>query len=1444
MKKTILIALALIIFLVPTIVSAQGSITIESIQNFTSPMIGGNTYNAKIKLTSYSYTDIPLLFRFIINTSSPIEYPEFNLVAGIDSLSLVCNKTLANNNYSMIWECLNGTSYYNFVSGSVRYLDLNLSLHVAASSQSSLNWALEILVDDTLPPIITLVSPANNSVIKSGTLLNLTVTDNVNVGRVSYSKLLFEDNFNDGNYNGWSVISGAYSANSSELSRTSGMPAIIVTNDSITGNGVFEFNIRPNESTDYGKGMYIRYNDTNGFTYWVELDGQRIHIYKNDGSGWHSVNSTPVSYLLNGTQYKIKAVVNQSKIDVYFERMYEPVLSYTDPSPISGNKIGFRAWQKVSFDDVKVTDVESLLFFDGVNSTNVSINTTGLQGGSTNFVVFASDKAGNQNQAHYHFIFDNTPPRVENSTINKTIREGQNETIMVDVVDKGNSSVDKVLVEDYLEKYKFDFQPAGSPVEENYTMITRTMLYNSSTGYGWLASPIDDRDRGSGSYPENLTRDFIFDSVNRTFIVDLPNGNYIVTVLLGDMSYAHDLMNVYANDQLKLSGVNTSAGEIKWLDFFVPIDNGQLNITFSDTGGSIHWTCPGLIIKSYVKTYEMKNEIGSTYLVKIPYPTLGLHSIRYVANDTVGNVNDTVLDSYNVTLTPPPKVISIVLSPSVTNGSSIFVGEDNITFDITFNEEMNNSIQPIVKFGLSPIIIDDGDSGYSDTDWTLATGQGYDLDVRYKAAGTGLHNATWTPNIPVTGNYSVYVSWTTHPNRATNANYTIFYNGGSYSFIVNQENHTNGTTGGSAGEWSGWYYAGTFNFTAGTSGRVVLNDNANEYVIADAVKFESKKENFVTGNWTNTTLWSGKYYINSGTGDGLNTLSISNARNIAGKVMVTNDTFMFTIDTSLPRVVSVVLDPSVNNTYVKTGNISFTINFNRIMNTSVPLNVTFGQYSPYLQNTLIGNWTNGNTWKGYYNVTNSTLPGDGIHRLRIADGKDLLNKTIVTNTSFTFYIDTQNPVARNPKVPNISFTQNETITVQAYDLGSGIDNVTVRVYNATYDENYTMQLAYNDYMVIGYLTFAPIGTYYIIIPNTSIPRWNGTYNYTFFVTDKSGNMNNSLSGNFTINGTSVKTGGNIAFLCRGDPVGSGNITTQTCNYGIENQTILWLRSQNWTVYVQRYDLWNSSYLSTKDLIVCSDENFACNPTSAVTTAHKTYGKPFVEIPTFSEAYAGYKFGYLNAYMGISNSGETNLYVTVGDSITSGYIGNVTIYNATNKGIGTMRDYTLMPQTLKVADISSTYRAYDSSLFKVEQKVEQNGTQGRYAWVGWFNGQSFSFPPFYYYFYGWTPYDLNPQGQLLLKRTLNWAQCGNTMGCVTNSLLTTSVTNSLLTISTTTTSTSTTTSTTITTLPITTTSTTTTTIPSCLPIFSSCSSNSQCCSNICRKSLNGKICWYF
>jgi len=101
----------------------------------------------------------------------------------------------------------------------------------------------------------------------------------------------------------------------------------------------------------------------------------------------------------------------------------------------------------------------------------------------------------------------------------------------------------------------------------------------------------------------------------------------------------------------------------------------------------------------------------------------------------------------------------------------------------------------------------------------------------------------YTPEIPETSEYAVYISYSQNDENVTDAHYTISHTGGKTSFLVNQ------TMGGGT-----WIYLGTFRFEKGIhpeSGKVELTNQSNETgktVSADAVRFGGGMGNIVRGN--------------------------------------------------------------------------------------------------------------------------------------------------------------------------------------------------------------------------------------------------------------------------------------------------------------------------------------------------------------------------------------------------------------------------------------------------------------------------------------------------------------------------------------------------------------------------------------------------------------------
>lgn len=136
-------------------------------------------------------------------------------------------------------------------------------------------------------------------------------------------------------------------------------------------------------------------------------------------------------------------------------------------------------------------------------------------------------------------------------------------------------------------------------------------------------------------------------------------------------------------------------------------------------------------------------------------------------------------------------------------------------------------------------VIVDNDSGgngrFSADGKVQNVGEGFGYRDRYLegenpfkcgTAVTVTKEARWTPDIPRSGRYAVYVSYKSMKDSGTDAIYEVCHAAGTTSFRVNQKIGS-GT----------WIYLGTFPFESGQQGYVLLRNNGKGTISADAVKF-------------------------------------------------------------------------------------------------------------------------------------------------------------------------------------------------------------------------------------------------------------------------------------------------------------------------------------------------------------------------------------------------------------------------------------------------------------------------------------------------------------------------------------------------------------------------------------------------------------------------------
>lgn len=148
--------------------------------------------------------------------------------------------------------------------------------------------------------------------------------------------------------------------------------------------------------------------------------------------------------------------------------------------------------------------------------------------------------------------------------------------------------------------FSFDFGTDTSPVEPGYTKVTGATIYSPALGYGW-DSIVGLWSRDRGALADNLRRDLVQSTYDRTFVVDLPNGHYNVGLIIGDALYLHDLMDVSIQGVVAISQLNTAIGVFNAQTFMVAVTNGRMTFLFHDAGGvDLNWVINAITIAPIV----------------------------------------------------------------------------------------------------------------------------------------------------------------------------------------------------------------------------------------------------------------------------------------------------------------------------------------------------------------------------------------------------------------------------------------------------------------------------------------------------------------------------------------------------------------------------------------------------------------------------------------------------------------------------------------------------------------------------------------------------------------------------------------------------------------------------------------------------------------------------
>lgn len=171
-------------------------------------------------------------------------------------------------------------------------------------------------------------------------------------------------------------------------------------------------------------------------------------------------------------------------------------------------------------------------------------------------------------------------------------------------------------------------QPEASPTNPTgFIGVLGSDLYSPGSGFGWL-NPQEGFDNGDfvGDVRSDFIRDGAIAHTSNSFIVELPNDLYDVTVTMGTLNDLDGLI-LRANGKTILQGGETSAEEYLQVSAQVEVIDGLLTFVVGNGGLLPNWAINGIDIRSatQVRPVVFDTSAGSV-------PADGLSTVAVTAN--------------------------------------------------------------------------------------------------------------------------------------------------------------------------------------------------------------------------------------------------------------------------------------------------------------------------------------------------------------------------------------------------------------------------------------------------------------------------------------------------------------------------------------------------------------------------------------------------------------------------------------------------------------------------------------------------------------------------------------------------------------------------------------------------------------------------------------------
>ncbi|WP_456846511.1 rhamnogalacturonan lyase family protein [Cellulomonas sp. P5_C6] len=306
-----------------------------------------------------------------------------------------------------------------------------------------------------------------------------------------------------------------------------------------------------------------------------------------------------------------------------------------------------------------------------------------------------------------------------------------------------------------------DFDLGSGALAPGATRLDATSAYSASTRYGFVDTrAVTATDRATA---DPLRSDFV--SVGDTeLVVDLPNGDYTVSLIAGDATEATDVA-ITAEQMAKVAPTTKAAGQFLEMSFDIAVVDGQLNLELSGTAPKLNelriaaqsprapgdeptvWITGDSTVQSYTADYA-------------PQAGWGQMIGRFLSDDvTVDNRAIGGRSSKNFISQGRLDEVLRLVKP----GDYVFVqfGHNDATYGVDdrfaapadYAEYLRTYVDGAVQRGATPVIV----TPVSRRSFDPATGAFNVSFPEYVAAATALATETGTPLVDLAASSRAYL---------------------------------------------------------------------------------------------------------------------------------------------------------------------------------------------------------------------------------------------------------------------------------------------------------------------------------------------------------------------------------------------------------------------------------------------------------------------------------------------------------------------------------------------------------------------------------------------------------------------------------------------------------------------------------------------------------------